>query len=297
MHTIIKSIIALGALFFTLTSFWKSAELTPADQQSLLWKIEGNGIKTPSYLFGTMHLIEKDYFYFPESLEKLVKKSDLLVMELGELPNQMEAMQYLTLKEGSFFDYFTPQQTDTILIWAKSKLNMDEKAFRATFTTMKPFVVVQTATQLQFIGKTESYELKLTELAKKSKVEIKGLETVAEQMGLFDKLTKEQQAEMVMAGIRDEEKSAQVTRTMQGMYRRQQLDSLYSMVNLEGGVISSEQNDFLDQRNRNWIPQIKNHVGSGKRAFFAVGAAHLGGEFGVINLLRKEGFVVTPVKF
>lgn len=297
MYTLFKSILALVTLFLTLTSFWKSSDQPTPSQQSLLWKIEGKGIKSPSYLFGTMHLIEKDYFYFPESLEKIVKKSDLLLMELGELPNQMEAMQYLTLKEGTFFDYFSPQQMDTVLKWAQKSMRMDEKTFRASFSSMKPFVVVQTATQLQFMGKTESYELKLTEIAKKAKLEIKGLETIEQQMSLFDNLSKEQQAEMVMAGIRDEEKSAEVTRKMQGLYRRQQLDSLYGMVNSEGGVISTEQSNFLDQRNKNWIPQINTYMASGKKAFIAVGAAHLGGENGVINLLRKEGYTVTPVKF
>jgi uncharacterized protein len=283
--------------FWVLLSFKKQEikQFTP-EKQSLLWKIEGNGLKQASYLFGTMHLIEKDYFYFPSTLEKIVKKSSVLVMELGELPNQMEAMKYVVLKEGSFFDYFSPEQTDTILRWAKSNLAMDEKAFRASFSSMKPFVVVQTATQLQFMGKTESYEMTLTEIAKKAKIPSKGLETIGEQMAIFDNLTKEQQAEMVMEGIRSQDETVQMTRKMQGIYRRQQLDSLYFMIQGEGGVISNEQNAFLDQRNKNWIPKIKEVI-LNEKAFIAVGAGHLAGENGVISLLRKEGYTLTPVTF
>jgi uncharacterized protein YbaP (TraB family) len=65
----------------------------PMKESSLLWKIEGPGIPKGSYLFGTMHLIEKKYFVFPDKLEKLVKKSDQLVMELPGLPNQLEALK------------------------------------------------------------------------------------------------------------------------------------------------------------------------------------------------------------
>ena len=292
-----KSYFSFGilSLFITLSSFlWKSNQ-TAQQQTSLLWKIEGNGLKQPSYLFGTMHLIEKQYFYFPESLEKLVKKSDFLVMEIAGIPDQAEAMKYVVLQEGTFYDFFTPQQMDTILAWTKSKMMMDEKTFKTTFSKFKPFVLVQTATQMQFMGKTESYEMTFQNIANKNKIKMEGLETIADQMKIFDDLTKEQQAEMVMEGIRDEVKSNEMSTKMQQIYRRQRIDSLYNMIHAEGGVLAAEQNTFLDNRNKNWIPKIKNYVSQGK-AFIAVGAGHLGGENGVIRLLEKEGFTVTPVK-
>ena len=108
-------------------------------------------------------------------------------------------------------------------------------------------------------------------------------------------LTKEQQAEMVMSGIRDEEKSMEQMKLMQQMYARQNIDSLYNYIHSEGGVIAEEQNAFLDQRNINWIPKIKDYASKGK-AFIAVGAGHLGGENGVIRLLENQGYKVTPVK-
>ena len=292
-----KSYFSFGilSLFITLSSFlWKSNQ-TGQQQTSLLWKIEGNGLKQPSYLFGTMHLIEKQYFYFPESLEKLVKKSDFLVMEIAGIPDQAEAMKYVVLQEGTFYDFFTPQQMDTILAWTKSKMMMDEKTFKTTFSKFKPFVLVQTATQMHFMGKTESYEMTFQNIANKNKIKMEGLETIADQMKIFDDLTKEQQAEMVMEGIRDEVKSNEMSTKMQQIYRRQRIDSLYNMIHAEGGVLAAEQNTFLDNRNKNWIPKIKNYVSQGK-AFIAVGAGHLGGENGVIRLLEKEGFIVTPVK-
>lgn len=283
------------SLFITLSSFlWKSNQIETVSP-SLLWKIEGNGIKQPSYLFGTMHLIEKQYFYFPESLEKLVKKSDLLVMEIAGIPDQTEAMKYLVLKEGTFYDFFTPQQMDTILAWTKSNMMMDEKAFKTTFSKFKPFVLVQTATQMQFMGKTESYEMTFQNIANKNKIRLEGLETIADQMKIFDDLTKEQQAEMVMEGIRDQAKSNEMSSQLQQIYRRQQIDSLYNLIHSEGGILAAEQNTFLDNRNKNWIPKIKYYVSQGK-TFIAVGAGHLSGENGVIRLLEKEGFTVTPVK-
>lgn len=267
----------------------------PMKESSLLWKIEGPGIPKGSYLFGTMHMIEKEYFIFPDKLEKIVKKSEQLVMELPGLPNQKEAMKYVLLEEGTFFDYFTPEQTDSILIWAKQEFKMDEAAFRATMSKMKPFVVVQMATQIHFMGKTESYEMKLEEIAKTNKLSITGLETIEQQMAFFDDLTKDQQAEMVMEGIRDSEKSIETMKEMEVLYQGQNVDSLYLMIQDEGGVISAESADFLDNRNAAWVPQIKEMIAN-KRCFIAVGAGHLGGPNGVIRLLEKEGYTLTPVE-
>ena len=283
------------SLFVGLTSFYYSTPETEPLKSSLLWKIEGNGIKKPSYLFGTMHIIEKDYFYFPASLEKMVKNSSVLVMEIAGIPDQMEVMKYLLLKDETFFDYFSPAQKDTILIWAQEKMKMDEKTFTSSFSKFKPFVVVQTATQMQFMGKTESYEMTLQKIVTEKKIKMEGLETIADQMKIFDDLTKEQQAEMVMAGIRDEEKSLAQMKLMQQIYTRQNIDSLYALIHSDGGVLADEQNAFLDQRNINWIPKIKEYTTKGK-AFIAVGAGHLAGEKGVIRLLEKEGYIVTPVK-
>lgn len=286
---------ALIGLFIGLTSFlYKTTDKEPV-QSSLLWKIEGNGIKNPSYLFGTMHMIEKEYFYFPAELEKIVKKSSVLVMEIAGIPDQMEVMQYVLLKDETFFDYFTPAQKDTILAWAQEKMKLDEKAFNATFSRLKPFVVVQTASQMQFMGKIESYERTLEKIATEKKIKIEGLETVADQMKIFDDLSRQKQAEMVMEGIRDGDKAADQIKLLQQMYARQNVDSMYQYIHQEGGVIATEQNVFLDQRNINWIPKIKKYASKGK-AFIAVGAGHLGGENGVIRLLEKEGYKLTPVK-
>ena len=145
----------------------------PMTKSSLLWKISGPEVKGDSYLFGTMHLIEKEYFIFPKKLEKHVKKTDVLVMELAGLPNQMEATGYVMLEEGSFFDFFTQEETDSILIWAKEKFGMGEETFRKSFSKMKPFAVTQLGVQLHFIGKTESYEMSFERIAKENDVAIK----------------------------------------------------------------------------------------------------------------------------
>jgi uncharacterized protein YbaP (TraB family) len=267
----------------------------PMEKSSLLWKIKGPGVENGCYLFGTMHLIEKEYFIFPKKLEKMVSKSDVLVMELKGLPNQLEAQNYLMLEEGTFFDYFTEEQKDSILDWAKAELNMSPTAFEKSFSGMKPFVVVQVATQLHFMGKTESYEMSFNDIALANNIPMEGLETIADQMKIFDDLSKDQQAEMVMEGARNPDEGVEMTERMMKLYTTQNVDSLFLMIQDEGGVLADEQSSFLDQRNENWIPKIEEIITT-KSAFIAVGAGHLGGPNGVIRLLEKKGYTLTPVK-
>src|SRR5690554_5249786 len=71
-----------------------------APTTSLLWEITGKKVKSPSYVFGTMHMIPNDDFLFPETLEEKVKESEILVMEIGGLSEQMKAMHLMMLDSG-----------------------------------------------------------------------------------------------------------------------------------------------------------------------------------------------------
>ncbi len=265
------------------------------EENGILWKISGNNVKETCYLFGTMHIIEKEYFLFPKKLKKIVERSEVLMMELAGMPDPVEAMEYVVLEEGSFFDFFTKEQTDTILSWALDSFGIDEPAFRTGFSKMKPFVVMQLATPIYFSGETESYERTLNAIASENEIEVLGLETMAQQMALFDSLSNQQQVEMLMQTIRDGDKGVEIVKQMQQIYTIQNVDALFQFIADSDGVIQNEQQKFLDDRNQNWIPKIIEQMAK-TTTFVAVGAGHLGGPNGVIRLLEKEGYILTPIK-
>ena len=290
--------VLLSALYILLANsvFSQSVRPYPMEEKSLLWKVQHPEQNGEIYLFGTMHLMEKAYFFFPKKLEKLVQKSDVLVMELAGMPNPMDAMKYILLpQEVNFFDYFSPQQSDTILQWAQDKLRMDENTFRSSFSKMKPFAVVQMAVQMEFMGKTESYELRFENIAKASSVPVEGLETVADQMGIFDRMTREQQSEMVMESIREGDDEMDEIKKMQQIYTTQDLDALYALIEQDGGFLEEIETELLTDRNANWAKQLVNYM-DGRQVFVAVGAAHLGGPNGLIRLLEAQGYLLTPVE-
>jgi uncharacterized protein YbaP (TraB family) len=148
---------------------------------------------------------------------------------------------------------------------------------------------------MHFLGKTESYELTLEKLAKENQIEVKGLETVEEQMNIFDGLSRDDQTDMVMEIIRDPKKQYVQTIAMEKLYQRQHVDSLYLMITESQGTIASENARFIDDRNVRWVPMIEVFI-QDKKTFIAVGAGHLGGTNGLIRLMQQKGYVITPVK-
>lgn len=282
-------------LFTNLFSGFSQDTTSTERTSSLLWEISGKKVKSPSYIFGTMHLIPKDQFLFPKSLQEKVEEADLLVMEIGGLSEQMKGMQLMMLEEGNLFDFFSEEQADSIYTYSEENLGYTEEQLNLMFGKMKPFVLIQLMTKDAFGENPASYEMSLEKIAKEKEITVEGLETIEEQMALFDSIPMEDQVEMVMSSLRNADSSAVETQKLIDAYLKQDIDALHDYMQQSESNMETFEDDFLNTRNKNWIPQIKKFVKKNK-TFIAVGAGHLGGEKGVIELLRKEGYTLTPVE-
>lgn len=279
------------ALFFTV--HFVTAQETPAN--SLLWEVTGKKVKSPSYIFGTMHIIPNEDFLFPETLKDKVKAADILVMEIGGLSEQMKAMQLMMLDSGSMFDYFTKEQEDSIFAFTKETLGFEEEQMRMAFGKMKPFILMQLFTKNAFGENPQSYEMTLESIAKANDIEVLGIETIEEQMGFIDNLSPKDQVNMIMEALRSGDKGVAETRKLIDVYLSQDIDKIHNYTTISDISSPEFEEDFLNKRNKKWIAPIKNIIKKNK-AFIAVGAAHLGGPNGVIELLKAEGYTLTPVK-
>ncbi len=286
----LKLLIQLMSFLF----FVPFSSLSQEQESALLWEITGKKVKTPSYLFGTMHLIPKDDFLFPDHLREKVASTKLLVMEIGGLSEQMQMASLLFLQEGNVFDFFGKEQKDTLFQYLNDHLEMDSTAAKMQFGRMKPMGLMQLFTQSSFGESPESYEMTLEQIAKKHDMDIQGLETVEEQMAIFDGMTMEDQVEMVMVAMRTGDDNTE-TRKLIDLYLTQDVEALHAFMHKDEGGLMTYQDELLDNRNERWIPQIKRFIKKNP-TFIAVGAGHLGGENGVIELLRKEGYTLKPIK-
>jgi uncharacterized protein YbaP (TraB family) len=264
----------------------------PKLEKSLLWKITGNGLEKPSYLYGTIHLT-CDYV-FTDKLKKAFDETDQLVLEI-DISNpklQLDMMKFIFLEDGKTIQsLLSKEDYETLAAFFEKQTGMDI----ALYNKMKPLAITSVLTSKMASCKTgTAYEAEFVKVAKAQKEKVIGLETIADQMKVFDNIPYEDQlktlVEMATEGF---EKSQEEFAKMTKYYNAEDLEGLLK-ISVDQGLEADFQENLVDQRNRNWIPLIEK-ITKEAPAFIGVGALHLPGNQGVINLLRKQGFTVEPV--
>lgn len=275
----------------------KTTKQKPVAQNSLLWKISGNGLSKPSYVFGTIHLIcENDYFWNPV-MEEALKATEKICMEMDMDDPELQmtlAMGMMDQSGKKLSSYFKPEDYEKLKAYAAERVKAVPVA---VLEMMKPAAVWTTLVMLQYnCENVKSYEAELVEKAKLNEKEILGLETANEQLdfilGMPDAEVVESINEMVQAKGK-KELDAQFA-DMINAYKKQELNQLYELTDKETAM-KMDKVKFLDNRNKNWIPKMKTMMAQ-QSTFFAVGAAHLPGKPGVLQLLKDAGYTVEPVR-
>lgn len=164
------------------------------------------------------------------------------------------------------------------------------------FQSMKPLMLSSLVyPKLMACKNMSGIEQQLLQLAKENKKEVYGLETLAFQASVLDSIPYKEQAAELIRMVDSLEKSKRYLDSMIVAYNNQDMAALERMLNSDEYGIDGDQGVLLDRRNRNWVSQLKVIMQKGP-VFVAVGAGHLPGELGVINLLRKEGYTLRPVQ-
>ncbi|KAA3638152.1 MAG: TraB/GumN family protein [Bacteroidetes bacterium] len=282
----------------------KTADHVPTEK-ALLWKIDGNEMETPSYLFGTIHMIGKDDYILRESVKTALDNSSMITFEINmDDMTDMSAMLPLVMKmfmknDTTLQDLLSEEDYQVVTDhFKKSALPLPmsflEKMKPMFLTMLDPEAMG--SFDMGDDGEIVSYEMELYALAQEQEKEIGGLETAEYQMSVFDKIPYQVQADMLVQGIKSGHDTTSMDQLQQmvQMYKDQDIQGMQEMMDDETLGVKGYEDVLLVDRNRNWIPVMGEMMGK-KQVFFAVGAGHLGGEEGVIALLRDAGYKVTPV--
>lgn len=288
--------LALLVSFTTAAQTVSSAKATTTNSDTLastlLWKIEGKDIKT-SYLYGTMHILPKKDFQLSESVTDAFKGAEQVVLELDmDDPGlQAEIMQHINMKDGTTLSKLLSEsdykKLDTLLV-------KNIGAGASVFDSWTPSMVSTLLLKNFIEGEPASFEGTFIAQAALQQKEILGLETVGEQMNLFHQTPYQDQVKDLTKMLNEGEKTRSIYAEMVEMYKQEDIEGLYAFTVKEYN--DPEQTELLlDVRNQKWISGIADFARE-KSTFFAVGAGHLAGESGVIKLLQKEGYTVSPVE-
>ena len=278
------------SLLTLLTSFSFSQEL----EKSLLWKISGNGLKSDSYLYGTIH-ITCDASLDENTIKALDKTQQLyLELDMDDKSMQMQMMKYMMMKDGAKLStLLSPEDFKILDEFIKKNLNMSVKLF----DSFKPFMISSMLFPKMLDCKSQSVESELMKITKEQNEEIFGLEKAEDQMKVFDEISYQDQADELLKTVKDNlEKDKKEFQEMITIYQNKDIEGMLKMMSDSDNKITSENQDILlNDRNKNWIP-IMIKTMKDKPTFFGVGAGHLAGEEGVIKLLRKKGYKVEAVQ-
>ncbi len=282
-------------------AFAQSASYAPtAKENSLLWEISGKGLKQPSYLFGTIHLIGKEDFILTDITKTSFAKTNRVTFEID-----MEDMSDISVLMPLMMKAFMSDGSTLRTLLSEEDYGLVKKHFEETGLPMmmmeriKPmFLSAMAEGDMSALqgedGGSVSYEMELMKMAQEQEKAIEGLETMDFQMSIFDSIPYQTQAEMLVESIKGATGQNNEMDKMVALYKNQDLNGLQKM--MESSAEVSEFSDILlVQRNKNWIPVMAKQMAE-HPTFFAVGAGHLAGEMGVIALLRAEGYTVKSLR-
>ncbi len=277
----------------TLTSFAQN------ENNTLLWKISGNGLEKPSYLFGTIHLICAEDAALSDNMKKAISDCDEVYFEvdMDNLFEMIGAINKMKMKgDTTLKDLLTESD------YKKVKSYFEKKGSMLPFSmleTYKPMLAASTLEEGSMpCDKTAMMEQVIMKEAKVFDKKIKGLETMSYQAGVLDSIPYKLQADQLVDYIEKANNGETDDTEMKEMfeaYKSQDLKRLEALLIETDAGISGFTDILLYHRNQNWVEKLKSLLPK-KSLLIAVGAGHLPGEKGVINLLRKEGYKLTPIE-
>ncbi|WP_421800424.1 TraB/GumN family protein [Haliscomenobacter sp.] len=282
----------LGTILVFFAGCKTSETAAVKSENSLLWKIEGKNLKTPSYVLGTIHLLPQKDFFLSETMKLALASTQQVVLELDmdDPAMGMNMLQNASMSEGNTLDKLLSegdyQQLDAIF---RKSTGVGLEAFNK----WQPMLVASVVMQQMMDNQTASYEMTLVRMAQEAQKEVKGLESIQEQTEAMATISYPQQAKYLSEILNGADKQKAIFGKMVELYKSQNINALLDYIVAQSGGIDFS-TVLLNERNHKWIPKIALFAAE-KPTFFAVGAGHLPGKDGVLALLRKAGYRVTAV--
>lgn len=268
------------------------------NENHLLWQVSGNGLKKPSYLFGTFHLFKSQYVDSLTNVISSLNSSDVVAgeVDVSDMSGLSQMMNSIKISDSTkWLDKLIPEKVfkqlnDSMLKRAKMPLS--------AFNKFTPMYILSLVMQAEF--STQSYYAKqkgelmdsyFQSYARKKKKKIVGLESIATQTELlFTAIPLERQIELLKEYLLED--SSKEMSAMINMYINERISEFNILMN--GSMNEQELELFLTKRNKEWIPQLVKLMKK-QSVFVAVGAGHLPDKNGLISLLRGLGYSVEPL--
>jgi len=287
-----RNILVLFSIFLCLS----------ATQAQLLWKVTGKGLKHPSYLFGTHHLISIQFLDSVPGLFKAFNECDEVVGEivLNNIDATAKIQQAAIMPDHKTIkDLLNDDEYKLVDSELKSVLKFGLKDVSimnpSLILTMYEMEIYKRLTGFTENKQSDSYFQ--TVAAEKGKKVI-GLETVEQQIAvLFGNGSLERQATILVETIRHKDNILHEMIQLNKLYKEGKIDELVELSKGKDNITDMTEEEYtklVDNRNAEWLTKLPAYFNESS-CFVAIGAMHLGGKNGLVKQLQKVGYKVTAI--
>ena len=298
------------SLFLTLAFV---AGIAFTTQAQILYRISGKGLESPSYIVGTYHLAPASFVDSIPGLRTAMDETNQVCGELDMMDafkpeNATRLMKSQMLPEGvTLSSLFTKDQLKRLnaLLLEVLGSNLEDEAFAAQMEKMTPVALSTSMTLASYMKGNSSFNpMELIDNyfqmeALQNGKSVKGFETVDFQMDVLYGAPLEKQVNDLMCMVDHYEVTEEITNRITDAYFSLDLKKIEEVMEAESEIDCTASADASDvliyNRNRNWVEMMPDMMAE-QPTLFAVGAAHLCGEQGVLKLLEEAGYTVEGVK-
>lgn len=279
----------------------------------LLYKISGKDLPAPSYIVGTYHLANVSFVDSIPGIRQAMNDcqqvyGELIMAEMFEADSLALMQQAMMLPDGMTIDkVLTADEMNRLNAYVKGLMGIDlsNPMLAQQMGRMTPAALSSTLSVLNFLKKGGKVDLQngfdeyFQKEARAQGKDVGGLETMAFQIKtLYGGKTMERQKELLMCMVDNASETDKMTDNIINAYYAQDLNAIKEALDVKlhnsCDATPEEEAELIDNRNADWLTKMPALM-TEKPTLFAVGAAHLPGEKGVLQLLRETGYKVEGI--
>jgi uncharacterized protein YbaP (TraB family) len=269
-----------------------------AGAQSPVWAL--HGAHNTVYLAESVHLLKSGESTLPPAFDTAYAASKTIVMELDLEKVDTAAMQSWMLAHG-----LLPQQTTLRAavgdqVYRRTAAEADRLGLPiAALQRFEPWVVALMLTDLEYLklgyDPEQGVERQIERRAERDMKPIRGLETLDQQLGQLEHLSAEQQSRFLDLTVDEMHDAERDTDELLAAWRAGDTRKLADLLSSDYTTFPELYRALVTDRNARWMPQIEGFLKDDRDYLVIVGALHLVGPGGLLDLARRDGLDVTPV--
>jgi hypothetical protein len=264
-----------------------------------VWSIKGK--RNTVYLAGSVHALPRDHAGLSPQLEQAYQAADAIVMEvdLDDL-NPLEAVQFVaekgTLPASQSLEQVVGADRYSRIVQLAESIDVPELALARLEPWAAAMVLTQFALMKSGFDPELGIDMQVTARAREDGKPIDGLETVVDQLGIFDSRSLSEQTKFLVDAANDVPKMHEDLERLITAWRAGDLAALEREFNEERAQAPALYDQLLGQRNRKWLPKIEALLNADRDYLVLVGTLHFVGRDGLLDLLARGGHKAVVVR-